>query len=170
MAITKQTMDMAVEQIKDFFKNLLNPNMKIEDIADIVSSRLDPIIINNEKKGLHYSAGKFYVRAVDEKNFQLEFEMFFKDDDGKWHKLANTSEPREMKLLEQGAAVTLQKLKSIEFPINAPEIKPAPETEKVTKAEAEKPVEEKITEIDGVKTEGDAVTVTLTESEVKIEK
>lgn len=122
MAITKKSMDMVIEQVKDFFKNLLNPNMKIEDIADVVSSRLDPVIIEHEKNGLHFSAGKFYIKAPDDKHFQLEFEIFFKDDDDKWHKLANQSELRDIDLLEKGAAITIQKLKSIEFPINAPEI------------------------------------------------
>lgn len=148
MAITKQTMDTAFEQVKEqvknFFKNLPNPNMKIEDIADVVSSRLDPVIIANEKKGLHYSAGKFYIKAPDEKHFQLEFEMFFKDDADKWHKLASESELRDIELLEKGAAITIQKLKVIEFPINAPEIKP--EVKKI-----EKTVEEKIDEMTGVK-------------------
>lgn len=155
MAITKQSMNMAFETVKDFFKNLINPNMKIEDIADVVSSRLDDVIIEHEKKGLHYSAGKFYIKYIDEKNFQLEFEMFFKDDENKWHKLSNESELREIKLLEIGAAKTLEKLKIIEFPISAPEISPAIkaeiEKEKVTKIESEKPVEEKIDEMTGVK-------------------
>ena len=157
MAITKKSMDVAIENIKDFFKNLINPNMKIEDIAEIVSSRLDSVIIEHEKNGLHYSAGKFYIKAVEEKNFQLEFEMFFKDDADKWHKLANQSELRDIALLEQGAVITLQKLKVIEFPISAPEITPEikadTEKEKVEKVEAEKPVEEKIEDITGVTAE-----------------
>lgn len=156
MAITKQTMDIAVEQIKDFFKNLLNPNMKIEDIADVVSSRLDPVIIEHEKNGLHYSAGKFYIKAADEKHFQLEFEVFFKDDEDKWHKLANQSELRDIKLLEDGAAKTLQKLKSIEFPITAPEIKSEVVEEKVEKSEPallEAPAEKKSDETTEIKLE-----------------
>ena len=156
MAITKQTMDIAVEQIKDFFKNLLNPNMKIEDIADVVSSRLDPVIIEHEKNGLHYSAGKFYIKAADEKHFQLEFEIFFKDDEDKWHKLANQSELRDIKLLEDGAAKTLQKLKSIEFPITAPEIKSEVVEEKVEKSEPallEAPAEKKSDETTEIKLE-----------------
>lgn len=157
MAITKQTMDVVVEQIKDFFKNLLNPNMKIEDIADVVSSRLDPVIVEHEKQGLHYSAGKFYIKAADEKHFQLEFEIFFKDDEDKWHKLANQSEPRDIKLLEEGAAKTIQKLKVIEFPINAPEIKSEVAEEKISEEKAaeeeNKTVEEKFDELTGVKPE-----------------
>ena len=160
MAITKQSMDLAFEQVKDFFKNLLNPNMKIEDIADVVSSRLDPIIIANEKKGLHYSAGKFYVKAPDEKHFQLEFEMFFKDDDDKWHKFANASELRKIELLEDGAAKTIQRLKVIEFPINAPEI---PQDIK------QKTVEEKFDEMTGVKAENTDIAETEDNSVVTID-
>lgn len=163
MAITKKTMDKAVEQakdkietsfeqIKDFFKNLLNPNMKIEDIADVVSSRLDPVIIANEKKGLHYSAGKFYIKAPDTEHFQLEFEMFFKDSEDKWHKLANSSEPRDIKLLEEGAAKTIQKLKVIEFPINAPEIETEEKSE-IKQLTAAKTDDEKTDEDNGVKSE-----------------
>ena len=157
MAITKKSIEMAVETIKDFFKNLINPNMKIEDIAEVVSSRLDDVIIEHEKKGLHYSAGKFYIKAAEEKYFFLAFEMFFKDDDDKWHKLANESELRDISLLEEGAATTLKKLKVIEFPISAPEISPEikveAEKEKAAKAEAEKNVEQKFDELTGVKAE-----------------
>ena len=157
MAITKKSIEMAVENIKDFFKNLINPNMKIEDIADVVSSRLDEVIIEHEKNGLHYSAGKFYIKAAEEKHFYLAFEMFFKDDEDKWHKLANESELRDISLLEEGAAKTIQKLKIIEFPISAPEIKAdvkiEAEKEKAEKAEAEKTVEEKFDELTGVKAE-----------------
>jgi hypothetical protein len=178
MAITKQTMDNAFEQVKeqvkDFFKNLLNPNMKIEDIADVVSSRLDPVIIANEKKGLHYSAGKFYIKSVDDEHFQLEFEMFFKDDDDKWHKLANASELRDIKLLEEGAAKTIQKLKVIEFPINAPEFQPEEKADEVKQPETAKTAEEKIDETDGVKSEEkveDNAEITIDiEAEVKNEK
>ena len=155
MAITKQSIDMVIEQVKDFFKNLLSPNMKIEDISDVVSSRLDSVIIEHEKQGLHYSAGKFYIKAAEENYFYLAFEMFFKDDEDKWHKLANESELRDISLLEAGAALTLKKLKVIEFPISAPEITPEikaeAEKEKVAQIEAAKPVEEKFDEITGVK-------------------
>lgn len=172
MAITKQTMDTAFEavkdQIKNFFQNLLNPNMKIEDIADVVSSRLDPVIIANEKKGLHYSAGKFYIKSPDEKHFQLEFEMFFKDDEDKWHKLANSSELRDIKLLEEGAAKTIQKLKFIEFPINAPEIK-AEEKAEVKQLEAAEVVEEKVDDVKVEEKVNNEVTIDV-EAEVKSEK
>ena len=118
---TVEVAKVAVESVKDFFKNLINPNMTLEDIADVASPRLDELIKKQEADGLTYSAGKFHVKYADEKHFQLEFEMYFKDKEDKWHKVANESELRELKLLEEGAAKTLEKLKVITFPIEPPE-------------------------------------------------
>ncbi len=135
MALTKETVDqtievakvvaeeklgsakVVVESVKDFFKNLLKPNMKIEDIKEVAMPRLAELIEKNEKNGLQYSAGKFHVKYADEKHFQLEFEMYFKDAEDKWHKVANESERRELDLLEEGAAKTLSALKVVTFPI-----------------------------------------------------
>ena len=117
MALDKKSIDMAVESVKDFFKNLINPNMTLEDIADVASPRLDDLIKKHEESGLIYSAGKFHIKYADEKHFQLEFEMYFKDAEDKWHKVANESELRELDLLEDGAAKTLTALKDVTFPI-----------------------------------------------------
>ena len=122
---TVEVAKVAVESVKDFFKNFINPNMTLEDIADVASPRLDELILKHETNGLTYSAGKFHIKYADEKHFQLEFEMYFKDNEGKWHKVANESELRELKLLEEGAAKTLAKLKVITFPIEPPENLPS---------------------------------------------
>lgn len=166
MAITKKSMDMVIEQVKDFFKNLLNPNMKIEDIADVVSSHLDPVIIEHEKNGLHFSAGKFYIKAPDDKHFQLEFEIFFKDDEDKWHKLANQSELRDINLLEKGAAITIQKLKSIEFPINAPEIESEDKADDKAEVKAEVKQIEPAKNAEDKDEDGGEVTVDVTPVEI----
>ena len=111
---------MAVELVKDFFKNLLNPNMTLDDIADVASPRLDEIILKNNEKGLKYSAGKFTIKFIDDEHFQLEFEMYFTDKEGKWHKAANESELRDLKLLKEDAAESLKKRKSVTYPIESP--------------------------------------------------
>lgn len=139
MAVTKETVDkqidkakeiaevgvekakVAVESVKDFFKNLLKPNMKIEDIKAVAMPRLVELIEKNEKNGLQYSAGKFHVKYADKKHFRLEFEMYFKDDEDKWHKVGNESELRELDLLEEGAAKTLKALNVVTFPIEIEE-------------------------------------------------
>ena len=109
-----------VAAAKNFFVDLLRPNMTLEKIAEVVSPRLDDTIKKYEERGLEYSAGKFSVKYADEKHFKLDFEMYFRDDEGKWHKCANESEDRDSTLLEEGAWKTVKALKIITFPIEKP--------------------------------------------------
>lgn len=109
-----------VEAAKNFFIDLFRPDMTLEKISEVVSPRLDEAIKKYEARGLEYSAGKFHVKYADEKHFQLEFEMYFRDAEGKWHKCANESEKRDATLLEAGAWKTIQALKVITFPIEKP--------------------------------------------------
>lgn len=162
MPITKKSLELVVEDVKNFFDNLLSPNMTIEDTAEVASLRLDEIIRKNVENGLTYSAGKFRVNFVDDNHFNLEFEMYFQDADKKWHKLANTSEPRDMKLLEIGAQKTVKALQTIEFPISAPEIKP-PETKTAAPAEETVPVSEE-------KSDVALVTIDVTPTQPAVEK
>ncbi|MBD3878595.1 MAG: hypothetical protein SR1Q5_02765 [Quinella sp. 1Q5] len=106
-----------IEAAKKFFIDLFRPDMTLEKISEVVSPRLDDMIKKYEERGLTYSAGKFHIKYADGKHFQLEFEMYFRDEEGKWHKCANESELRDYTLLEAGAWKTIQALKVITFPI-----------------------------------------------------
>ena len=112
-----------VEAAKNFFIDLFRPDMTLEKISEVVSPRLDDTIKKYEARGLKYSAGKFHIKYADEKHFQLEFELWFQDSEGKWHKCANESELRDSSLLEAGAWKTIQALKIITFPIEKPKSK-----------------------------------------------
>ena len=105
-----------LSKLIDSFKT----NMTLEKISDAVSPRLDDTIKKYEENGLRYSAGKFIIKYADEKHFQLEFEMYFRDADGKWHKCYDESDLRDADLLEEGAWKTIQDLKVIKFPIEKP--------------------------------------------------
>ena len=109
-----------LETAKNFFVDLFRPEMTLEKISDVVSPRLDDTIKKYEKTGLEYSAGKFSIKYADEKHFQLSFEMYFRDAEGKWHKCANDSEKRDAEILEAGAWKTIQALKVLTFPIEKP--------------------------------------------------
>ena len=111
-----------LEAAKNFFLDLFRPDMTLEKIADVVSPRLDDTIKKYEARGLKFSAGKFSIKYADEKHFNLEFEMYFQDEDGKWHKCANESEPRDSMILEDGAWKTIKALKIITFPIEKPRV------------------------------------------------
>lgn len=130
-----------VEAAKNFFVDLLRPDMTLEKISEIVSPRLDDTIKKYERNGLTYSAGKFSIKYADEKHFRLEFEMYFQDIEGKWHKCANESEPRDSSLLEAGAWKTIQALKSITFPIEKPKSSGDEVLQKDKKLEAYKEAE-----------------------------
>ena len=134
MALNTETLNTIIETVKKFFQDLIKPDMTIDKIAEVASPNLDKIIKENEAKGLDYSAGKFRIEYVNDKQFTLEFEMYFKDEAGKWYKAANKSEPRSSELIEPSSWKTLKALKVVEFPIGAP----AEEEEKIAKmADAE---------------------------------
>ena len=120
MEINQEAINTIVEMVKKFFKDLIKPDMTIEKIAEIASPQLDKIIKQNEEQGLKYSAGKFKIEYADDAHFTLEFEMYFKDDAGKWYKASNKSELRDAELIEPSSWKTLKALKVIEFPIGAP--------------------------------------------------
>ena len=120
MAVNADTISTIIEMVTKYFKDLINPNMTIEKLAEVASPQLDKIIQKNEEQGLKYSAGKFKIEYLNDKQFTLEFEMYFKDEAGKWYKAANKSEPRSAELIEPSSWKTLKALKVVEFPIGAP--------------------------------------------------
>ncbi|MBR1729541.1 MAG: hypothetical protein IJ728_08470 [Selenomonadaceae bacterium] len=120
MTINADDINKIVETVKKFLHDLITPNMTIEKIAEVASPKLDEVIKKNAEKGLKYSAGKFKIKYVDDKHFALEFEMYFKDDAGKWYKAANESEPRDAELIDPASWKTLTALKVVEFPIGSP--------------------------------------------------
>ena len=120
MAVNADTLTTIIEMVKQYFQDLIKPDMTIDKIAEVASPNLDKIIKKNEEKGLKYSAGKFKIEYLNDKQFTLEFEMYFKDEAGKWYKAANKSEPRDAELIEPSSWKTLKALKVVEFPIGAP--------------------------------------------------
>ena len=134
-----------IESAKEFFIDLFRPNMTLEKISDVVSPRLDETIRKYEDRGLEYSAGKFSILYADEKHFQLAFEMYFRDEEGKWHKCANESDKRDRELLEAGAWKTIKALKVITFPIEKPKSKDDDILQKDTKLEEYRDAEYKKT-------------------------
>ena len=155
MAITKESLGMAVnttvETVKDFFKDILRPNMELEDIKQITFPRFHKLIKKYEEKGWNYGGGKFYVKYLDEGHFQLEFEMYFRDEEGNWHKIANESGPRKIELLEDSLIKTMASLKVAEFPIEATPADKTAKTEKATEQVQESPAVEAIAEANDTK-------------------
>ena len=120
MAVNADTLNTIIEMVKQYFHDLIKPDMTIEKMAEVASPNLDKIIKKNAEQGLKYKNGKFKINYLDDKHFSLAFEMYFKDDAGKWYTAKNESEPRDAELIEAGSWKTLKALKVVEFPIGAP--------------------------------------------------
>ncbi|MBR1397848.1 MAG: hypothetical protein IJ563_09995 [Selenomonadaceae bacterium] len=135
MTVNADDLNKIIETVKKFFHDLIKPDMTIEKLAEVASPKLDDIIKKNAEKGLKYSAGKFKIIYLDDEHFALEFEMYFKDEAGKWYKAANKSEPRNAELIEPGSWKTLKALKVVEFPIGAPNDAEMSAAESSTKAD-----------------------------------
>lgn len=137
MTVNADTLNTIIEMVKQYFHDLIKPDMTIDKIAEVASPNLDKIIRKNEEQGLKYSAGKFKIEYLNDKQFTLEFEMYFKDEAGKWYKAANKSEPRDAELIEPSSWKTLKSLKVVEFPIGAPVNEAAVADEKIEPAAKE---------------------------------
>ena len=124
MALDKKSVEMVVETVKDFFKNLLKPDMTLDTIAEVASPRLDEIIIKHVKQGYSYSAGKFTVAIIGLSKFKLSFDLYFRDKDGKWFNRKNESPDMLLdEYLSEEAIKELQDAKEKVYDVDAPPIK-----------------------------------------------
>lgn len=121
---------------KDFFKKFfqdafkLEPNLTLERFSEIISPYLDDLIKKHEARGFKYVAGKLSVKCAGQNHFQLNFEMYFQDGEGKWFKCANESEKREKEIWKDDAWKTIRALNVITFPVKRAQDKAAPVEQK----------------------------------------
>lgn len=107
----------------DALKEMLRPNMSLEEIAEDYSDNIDEIIIAEEKNGTKFNAGKFKILSVGKNNFALEVELYFKDKGGKWIKRAKTSSPMSAEdWLSEDARKILDAEKEKIFDVEPPEV------------------------------------------------
>ena len=52
---------------------------------------IDKIIAEQKRKGLEYEAGKFRISKTDAEHFILAFELYFTDQNNKYHQVSNMS-------------------------------------------------------------------------------
>lgn len=110
-----------IETAFDTLKEIFRPNMSLDEVAENYSPIIDDIIIKYEKEGVKFSAGKFKISCVDEKNFNLGFELYFQDDKKNWSKVAKTSNHIDAK--DWLSAEGWQELKSVKekvYDVEAP--------------------------------------------------
>lgn len=122
-AVKTQGGNIFFDAVFDALKEMLRPNMSLEEIAEDYSDNIDEIIIAEEKNGTKFNAGKFKILSVGKNNFALEVELYFKDSDGKWIKRAKTSSPMSSEdWLSADARKILDAEKEKIFDVEPPEI------------------------------------------------
>ncbi len=103
-------------------EQMLRPNMSLDEVAEKLSPRVDNIITKHINEGNKYAAGKFKIFAEENEKFAVNFELYFKDTDGKWLKVTSNSQALDAKeWLSPEAINELQEAREKVYDITAPE-------------------------------------------------
>lgn len=119
-ALSQEVKKEIIVAVKDFIKEILRPNLELDEMADMYSPKLDELIRSYQRQGMEYAAGKFRIVHVNEKQFAVSFELYFKDDKGKWQQISNMSEAQDVAYLTEKARETLRTKRVIAWPVDAP--------------------------------------------------
>lgn len=120
--VKTQGLQFLIDAAFDAVKEIFRPNMSLDDVAEKYSPIIDEIIEKQEKNGVKFCAGKFKIAQVYEKNFNLNFELYFQDEAKKWSKIAKTSGAMDAKTwLSPEGWLELKNIKEKIFDVDAPE-------------------------------------------------
>ena len=116
--------------IDSFLSVVIKRDMEIDELAKLYSAKLDEIIRKEISNNLSYVGGTFNISYLDEKAFELSFELFFQDAEKDWVKKESKSTPQPINYLTENAVKELRTEKVISFEVDPPKIQEPPKTEK----------------------------------------
>ena len=127
----------ASEAVESFLSVIIKQDMEIDELAKLYSSKLDDIIRKEMAKNLAYVGGTFSIAYLNEKFFELSFELFFQDAEKDWVKKDSKSKPQPIDYLTEAALEELRKEKVITFDVDPPKPQEPPKkTRKMPSADA----------------------------------
>lgn len=115
-----KAVETAIGGVVSVFDVILKPNMELTEIAKIYGTRLDEMILSEEKKGLTYVGGSFNIIYVNVAAFETSYELYFQDKKKDWVKKEAKSKPQKMSFLKPDAQTELLKAKKVSFEIDPP--------------------------------------------------
>lgn len=120
---SKNQQENVFNQIKlsEILVNVFNTKMSFEDIANVFSKDIDQIIINNKKNQLKYVGGIFSIYLYDDKNFRIGYQVYFKENTGKYLNQSAESDSMSIDYLDNSSLKELIANKKVEFNIDEPE-------------------------------------------------
>lgn len=108
-------------KLSEILVNVFNTKMSFEDIANVFSKDIDQIIIDNKKNKLKYVGGIFSIYLYDDKNFRVGYQVYFKENTGKYLNKSAESDSMSIDYLDNSSLKELIANKKIEFNIDEPE-------------------------------------------------
>ena len=117
--------------IESFLSVVIKRDMEIDELAKLYSAKLDEIIRKEISNNLSYVGGTFNISYLDEKAFELSFELFFQDAEKDWVKKESKSTPQPISYLTENAVKELRAEKVISFEVDPPKIQEPLKTKKV---------------------------------------
>ena len=124
--------DPDTENVMDSFLSVvIKRDMEIDELAKLYSAKLDEIIRKEISNNLFYVGGTFNISYLDEKAFELSFELFFQDAEKAWGKKESKSTPQPISYLTENAVKELRAEKVISFEVDPPKIQEPLKTKKV---------------------------------------
>ncbi len=120
---SKNQQENVFNQIKlsEILVNVFNTKMSFEDITNVFSKDIDQIIINNKKNQLKYVGGIFSIYLYDDKNFRIGYQVYFKENSGKYLNKSAESDSMSIDYLDNSSLKELIANKKVEFNIDEPE-------------------------------------------------
>ena len=108
-----------LETALDTLKDILSSSMSLVEVAKKFSPKLKKIIHRcQENEGAKFQAGQFKIIYLDEKNFALNCDLYFKDLKGKWWQLNRTcSDMDQTEYLSPDAQIELRNIREKIFSI-----------------------------------------------------
>lgn len=120
MTGASKAVETAVSGIASVFDVILKPNMDLVELAKIYNTRLDEIILAEEKNGSSYVGGSFHIVYINEVAFETSYALYFQDESKEWFKKEAKSKPQKISFLKETARNELRQAKKVSFEIDAP--------------------------------------------------
>ena len=99
-------------------KTIKRSFVKINDIPQIYSERINEIVLNEEiSKPSIFIGGEFNIDYTDEKSYKCSYVLYFQDKSGESYEIKAGSKPLDITRLEPESAKELESQKTIKFDI-----------------------------------------------------
>ena len=109
--------------LEDFGKKIKSLDMEVslEDLLGNYGDALDKIIVREERdQKCTYIGGELKISALDDKNYDCAYALYFEDANESVHAVESKSKPLEMKFLTEDFRQKLRKDGVLKFEIDEP--------------------------------------------------